>query len=52
MPVPTNIKEERIAAAAMRAIEEAEDRRLSKPAKTLPTELGGRDGPEPGRFGD
>ena len=38
-------------AAAKRALAEAEDRRkLAKPA--MPTELGGRAGPEPVRYGD
>ncbi len=39
--------------AARRALAEAEARRraIPKPA-ALPTELGGRDGPEPVRFGD
>ncbi len=38
--------------AARRALAEAEARRrVAKPAD-LPTELGGRDGPEPVRFGD
>lgn len=38
-------------AAALRALAEAEERRkIAKPA--LPTELGGRDGPEPVRYGD
>lgn len=37
--------------AAQRALAEAEERR--KNAKLdLPTELGGRDGPEPVRYGD
>ncbi|MCK0141563.1 DUF1674 domain-containing protein [Aliiroseovarius sp. F20344] len=40
--------------AAIRALAEAEERRkkAEAEAKTLPTELGGRDGPEPVRFGD
>ncbi|MFQ1702839.1 DUF1674 domain-containing protein [Loktanella agnita] len=37
--------------AAARALAEAEERR-KKATPTLPTELGGRDGPEPVRFGD
>lgn len=38
--------------AAQRALAEAEERRrLAKPLD-LPPELGGRDGPEPIRFGD
>jgi hypothetical protein len=37
---------------ALRALAEAEERRrLAKPAD-LPPELGGRDGPEPVRYGD
>jgi hypothetical protein len=38
--------------AARRALAEAEARRKAASAKPLPTELGGRDGPEPVRFGD
>ncbi|WP_146346336.1 DUF1674 domain-containing protein [Falsiphaeobacter marinintestinus] len=40
--------------AARRALAEAEDRRRAaeKAAKDMPKELGGRDGPEPVRFGD
>ena len=38
--------------AAKRALAEAEARRKSAGDKKLPTELGGRDGPEPVRFGD
>lgn len=37
---------------ALRALAEAEHRRLTAPALDLPEELGGRDGPEPVRFGD
>lgn len=41
-------------AAAKRALAEADARRQKAEAegKSLPTELGGRDGPEPVRFGD
>ncbi len=40
-------------AAAQRALAEAEERRQkAAAAKDLPDELGGRDGPEPVRFGD
>ncbi|MEQ1753382.1 MAG: DUF1674 domain-containing protein [Micropepsaceae bacterium] len=44
----------RIAAAAQRALAEAEMRRaeLEKSKKLLPKELGGRNGPEPVRYGD
>ncbi|MEL7343332.1 MAG: DUF1674 domain-containing protein [Pseudomonadota bacterium] len=38
--------------AAQRALAEADKRKKDKKAKDLPTELGGRDGPEPVRFGD
>ncbi len=38
--------------AARRALEEAAARRAAEHAATLPTEEGGRDGPEPTRFGD
>lgn len=39
-------------APAIRALAEAEQRRLTRAAPPLPVELGGRDGPEPVRFGD
>lgn len=38
--------------AALRALQEAEERRKAAKAMELPAELGGRDGPEPVRFGD
>ncbi len=39
--------------AALRALEEAEERRkAAEAAEALPKELGGRDGPEPVRYGD
>lgn len=37
---------------AIRALAEAEERRKQAKPLNLPTELGGRDGPEPVRFGD
>ncbi len=37
---------------ALRALAEAEARRKAAPAATLPPELGGRNGPEPVRYGD
>lgn len=37
---------------ARRALAEAEARRRQAPGLALPAELGGRDGPEPVRFGD
>ena len=38
--------------AARRALAEAEERRKAAKAQALPTELGGREGPEPVRYGD
>lgn len=38
--------------AAKRALAEAEARRKEARGQELPKELGGRDGPEPVRFGD
>ena len=37
---------------AMRALAEAEERRRKAKIEALPKELGGRDGPEPVRYGD
>lgn len=37
---------------AIRALKEAEERRQAAKQVDLPTELGGRDGPEPVRYGD
>lgn len=37
---------------AQRALAEAEDRRRKATQADLPPELGGRDGPEPVRYGD
>ncbi len=37
---------------AQRALAEAEERRRNAPGPALPRELGGRDGPEPVRYGD
>lgn len=38
--------------AAQRALAEAEERRQKQKDLELPTELGGRNGPEPVRYGD
>ena len=38
--------------AAQRALAEAEERRKKSADLNLPPELGGRDGPEPVRYGD
>jgi hypothetical protein len=39
-------------AAAQRALAEAEARRKAQASAELPRELGGREGPEPVRYGD
>ncbi len=38
--------------AALRALAEAEERRKQAAAAPPPREIGGRDGPEPVRYGD
>ena len=48
----TENKKLKLADAAERALAEAKARKETAEAKQLPTELGGRDGPEPIRFGD
>ena len=48
----TENKKPDLKGAAARALAEAEARRAAQPEQTLPPELGGRDGPEPVRFGD
>jgi len=45
-------KETRIKKAAARALKEAEARKAAAKALDLPEELGGRNGPEPIRYGD
>lgn len=45
-------KARRIEEAAARALKEAAARREAETPAELPTELGGRDGPEPTRYGD
>ncbi|HUF86631.1 MAG TPA: DUF1674 domain-containing protein [Thermohalobaculum sp.] len=49
---PEQARKERIAAAAARALAEAEARRAAEKAVARPREFGGRDGPEPTRYGD
>ena len=44
--------QERIDAAAKRALAEAEARRSAVPPVERPKEIGGRKGPEPVRYGD
>jgi hypothetical protein len=45
-------KERRLAVAAARALAEAEARRQAAPPAPPRRELGGRDGPDPTRYGD
>ncbi|MEM8572446.1 MAG: DUF1674 domain-containing protein [Pseudomonadota bacterium] len=52
MQISPGEKEAKIAAAAERALQEAAARREKAVPLDLPPELGGRDGPEPTRFGD
>lgn len=52
---PTETEEERrakLSDTARRALEEADARRAAAKDTVLPKELGGRDGPEPVRYGD
>ncbi|MBV7407868.1 DUF1674 domain-containing protein [Maritimibacter sp. DP1N21-5] len=51
MPDDTDAKKD-LPPAAQRALAEAEERRRTQKALDLPSELGGRDGPEPVRYGD
>lgn len=48
----TRTDREDLPPAAQRALAEAEERRRSAGEPKRPTELGGRDGPEPVRYGD
>jgi hypothetical protein len=48
----SNDDREDLPPAAKRALAEAEERRKKAGEVKLPTELGGRDGPEPVRYGD
>lgn len=51
--VPENAaKGKKLTPAALRALKEAEERRAKARDVQLPPERGGRDGPEPTRFGD
>ncbi|ANP36909.1 MULTISPECIES: DUF1674 domain-containing protein [Rhodobacterales] len=50
---PEGPAEKDLPPAAKRALAEAEERRKAEAAKAPPpTELGGRDGPDPARYGD
>ena len=48
----TDPKSERIRQAAKRALAEAAERKENAQEPNRPVELGGRNGPEPTRFGD
>lgn len=50
--VDDQVKKERIRAGARRALAEAEARRRAEREMSRPKEIGGRDGPEPTRYGD
>ena len=52
MDTDTSEKDRRLAEAAARALAEAKARRERRRDPAMPIELGGRDGPEPTRFGD
>lgn len=47
-----DVTETRLAAAAVRALAEAEERRKAGKNGALPAEKGGQPGPEPTRYGD
>ncbi len=48
----SQVERDNLPPAAKRALEEAEARRKAKKDPKRPMELGGRDGPEPVRYGD
>ena len=50
--VPKDSETSDLPPAAQRALAEAEERRKNAKALDLPVEKGGRDGPEPVRYGD
>ena len=52
MTTPTKDKSKRIEDAGIRALDEAQKRKEAVQERNLQTELGGRNGPEPTRFGD
>lgn len=49
---PGGNPDKRLTPAARRALDEAAARRAAEEQANLPTEEGGRNGPEPTRFGD
>jgi hypothetical protein len=50
--MPKSDQPDPLPAAAKRALAEAEARRKADAGAVMPKELGGRDGPEPVRYGD
>ncbi len=50
--MPDVKSDQALPAAAVRALAEAEERRQKAPQEKLQKELGGRNGPEPIRYGD
>ena len=50
--IETSAENTELPAAAQRALAEAEERRRLEGDLSLPKELGGRNGPEPVRYGD
>ena len=52
VPDPAEPARDALPPAARRALAEAAERRRAAEALALPPELGGRDGPEPVRYGD
>jgi hypothetical protein len=51
-PGNASMTERTLTPEAQRALAEADARRKAVKSKDLPAEIGGRDGPEPTRFGD
>jgi hypothetical protein len=52
MTTDKTTKAKHLEEAAKRALSEAAERKKIQNTPDMPTELGGRDGPEPTRFGD
>ena len=52
MSAQDQVKAQRLKDAAERALKEAKERAAKANPTELPEELGGRDGPEPTRYGD
>ncbi len=49
---PAELPQADLPPAALRALAEAEERRKARAEEDRPKEIGGRDGPEPVRYGD